>query len=427
MYINLLKNKEFRRFIEALILLNIGRKLSWVALGWFVYEITGSAVAIGAVISTATLAPLLSSIFVGGLLDGYNRKTLMVYENLARGVLLGLIPILHWLGLLNFPLILVIVGLDGLLSSFTTVGSSSILPSFVKKEQLEEGNAVVTLVNQVGSLIGPALGGFAIAFFTAPGTLFINVLFYLVASFLYMTIPEEVYHRDIERIEKEKVVTSIPEKWHRFVRDTLTGFKYILSYRILLIIASITLFFNFAYAPLESAFPVFVDRILLSGPEVLGVMWSCFAVGSLAGSIIWTKLSIKVPYSYSLGSVIMLWGLIPVLLSFVVLPEVAYLLMLVGGIVYAPYNIVAPTIRQKLVPNEIRGRVFGVYGLISGIGFPIGVYLGGLMTEQFGVSLTVAGSGILTITVGLFVLFSKSLRFNDTEQLAVKSAETYST
>ncbi|WP_019416157.1 MFS transporter [Paenisporosarcina sp. TG20] len=133
MYIDLLKNKNFRRFIEAIILLNIGRKLSWLALGWFVYEITGSAVAIGAVISTATLAPLISSIFVGGLLDEYNRKKLMVYENFTRGILLGLIPLLFWLDMLSLMLVLFIIALDGLLSSFTTVGSSSILPSFIKK------------------------------------------------------------------------------------------------------------------------------------------------------------------------------------------------------------------------------------------------------------------------------------------------------
>ncbi|WP_019416156.1 MFS transporter [Paenisporosarcina sp. TG20] len=279
------------------------------------------------------------------------------------------------------------------------------------------------MVNQVGSLIGPALGGFAIAFFTAPGTLLINVIFFFIAALLYMLIPEEVYHRDMERVAQEKVEMNIKEKWKKFIHETMIGIKFIVSYRILIVIACITLFFNFAYAPLESAFPVFVDRILRAGPEVLGIMWSIFAVGSLTGSVLWTKLSIKISYSYSLGSVIILWGLIPLLLSITVEVKFVYLLMLLGGVVYAPYNIVAPTIRQKLVPNKIRGRVFGVYGLISGIGFPIGVYLGGLLTEQLGVLVTVSGSGILTIIVGIFVLFSKSLRFNDTEQLAINNED----
>lgn len=99
--------------------------------------------------------------------------------------------------------------------------------------------------------------------------------------------------------------------------------------------------------------------------------------------------------------------------------------MFFGGIVYAPYNIVSPTLRQQLVPNEMRGRVFGVYGLIAGLGFPIGVYAGGLLAELVGVTQTILFSGVLTMILGLVVAAHPILRFKDVNTLDLSQPEIY--
>ncbi|MEW5568515.1 MFS transporter [Rossellomorea marisflavi] len=155
----LLRNAYFRNFLIASTVLNIGRKLSWIALGWFVYQVTGSTVAVGMVISAATVSPLLSSILVGGMLDHFDRRTVMMWENVVRGGCLALIPLLYWLDVLSIWMIIVVVFVDGCLSSFTTIGTASILPEFLHKEDLETGNAVFTMTGQIGSLIGPAKSG----------------------------------------------------------------------------------------------------------------------------------------------------------------------------------------------------------------------------------------------------------------------------
>ncbi len=98
--------------------------------------------------------------------------------------------------------------------------------------------------------------------------------------------------------------------------------------------------------------------------------------------------------------------------------------MFFGGIVYAPFNIVSPTLRQQLVPNTMRGRVFGVYGLIAGIGFPIGVCAGGLLAELVGVTQTILFSGVLTMALGLVVAIHPILRFKDVNALDVPSSES---
>ncbi len=418
-YVTLLRNAYFRNFLIASTVLNIGRKLSWIALGWFVYQVTGSTVAVGMVISAATVSPLLSSILVGGMLDHFDRRTVMMWENVVRGGCLALIPLLYWLDVLSIWMIIVVVFVDGCLSSFTTIGTASILPEFLHKKDLETGNAVFTMTGQIGSLIGPALGGFSTALVGAPMTLLLNVICFLMAALLYLMIPPEAYHSS-----QTSSQTAARWKWRHFLRETKEGFTYILSYKILIVIALITLLFNFTYAPLEPMLPVFVDEIVKAGPGTLGTMWSFFAVGSFAGAILWVRLRRKFPYSYSLGLVILLWGLVPTSLSFHTHILIIYALMFLGGIVYAPFNIVSPTLRQQLVPNAMRGRVFGVYGLIAGIGFPIGVYAGGLLAELVGVTQTILFSGVLTMTLGLVVAIHPILRFTDVSALDVPPSES---
>jgi MFS family permease len=420
-YIKLLKNSFFRNFLFASTILNIGRKLSWVALGWFVYQVTGSALAIAIVISSATIAPLLSSILVGGILDQYDRRFVMIFENVLRGIFLSLIPILYWFDILSLWVIVTVVFINGLLSSFTTIGTSSILPEFLNKDDLESGNAVFTMTGQIGYLIGPALGGFSTALLGAPMTLFINVLCFLFAALLYIRIPRSAYHTGLQQKKKS---ANVIEKLQGFVSDTKEGFQFIFKYKILIMIAMVTFLFNFTYAPLEPMLPIYVDEILNQGPDTLGVMWTFFAIGSFLGALGWVRLGKKFPYSYSLGSVIMLWGIVPTSFSFISNSIIVYVLMFIGGIVYAPYNIVSPTLRQKLVPNAIRGRVFGVYGLIAGLGFPIGVYLGGLLGEYVGVSYTIMTGGCLTILLGLIVAIHPILRIKEVESLGLYKPNT---
>lgn len=419
-YVTLIRNAYFRNFLIASTVLNIGRKLSWITLGWFVYQVTGSTVAVGMVISTATVSPLLSSILVGGILDHFDRRTVMIWENVVRGGCLSLIPLLYWFDVLAIWMIIVVVFVDGCLSSFTTIGTASILSEFLHKEELETGNAVFTMTGQIGSLIGPALGGFSTSLMGAPMTFMVNALCFLMAALLYYRIPPEAYHS--RKIASRNVVKN---KCRRFLRETKEGFTYIFSYKILIVIALITFFFNFTYAPLEPMLPVFIDEIVKAGPGTLGTMWSFFAVGSFVGAILWVRLGRRFPYSYSLGLVILLWGLVPTSLSFFTHIMIIYSLMFFGGTVYAPYNIVSPTLRQQLVPNAMRGRVFGVYGLIAGLGFPIGVYAGGLLAELVGVTQTILFSGVLTMILGLAVAVHPILRFKDVNTLDVSQPEPY--
>ncbi|WP_160847616.1 MFS transporter [Pontibacillus yanchengensis] len=405
--LHVLAKRNITFFLIARLVLELAKKISWIAIAWFVYQLTNSASAIGFVITAATISPLISSVFAGVVLDQFNRRTLMVVENGLRGMFLLLIPLLYWGDLLMFSSIVIIIFLNGFLSAFTDIGSTTILPAFVAKEELESANAMLAITGQSGYLIGPAIGGFLSGFLGAPITLIITVVLFLLASFLYFLIPNEIFHQDMTQ---QDYTLSWKEKIAKIKEDTKEGFAFLKKHRILIVIASVTLVFNVTYAPLEPVLPVFVGKNVNGGPSTLGLIWTVFAVGALIGSFIWVRLKMDVYYSYSLGVVISLWGIAPVIMSQFTNETIIYIIMFFGGVVYAPYNIVEPTLEQQLVPDKIRGRVLGVLGMIAGIGFPVGTFLGGLLGEFIGPSLTIFLSGMFTIVLGVFVFRDKSLR-----------------
>lgn len=225
-----------RHFILAHMILDLGKKLSWVALGWFVYQVTGSSLSIGIVISAATISPVLSSVLVGGMLDRLNRRRVMVLDNLVSASILALIPLLYWIDGLTLAVIVAVVFINGLLSSFTDVGSRSILPSFVEKEELESTNGINNMTSQVGYLLGPAIGGLSTGIFGAPMTVFFNVLCYVAAAFLFFLIPSEAYHRGMKSPGKE---LSSNREIGSFFMETREGFRLIRVFKPLMIMASV--------------------------------------------------------------------------------------------------------------------------------------------------------------------------------------------
>ncbi|OWT47741.1 MFS transporter [Bacillus sp. K2I17] len=411
-YVKVLKNKYFRRFVIACTLLDLGKKLSWVTLSWFVYQISGSTYITGIIITIASLAPLLSSILVGNILDRYNRRKIMIMTNSLRGILLLLIPSIYWFGVLTIEFISLIMFISGILSVFTSVGTVTILPSFVEKEELETANAVSQMSIQTGYLIGPAVGGFLTAYFGTPLTLAITVLFFFLSSWFYYLISDELFHKGVKMKGKNKKL-SIKDNMQIFWEETKEGIKFLRSSPILMAIPFITFFFNLTYAPIELVLSGYVSKVLDSGAETLGSLWTIFAIGSVLGAFLYVKLDKKFMYSMSLGGTIALWGIAVILLGFSPNIPMSFVIMLIGGIVYAPYNIIAPTFEQKLVPNDIRGRVLGVIYLISGLSFPLGTYLGGILGDSVGIRETIILSGIETIVLGVVVVFFKPLRFRE--------------
>ena len=78
-------------------------------------------------------------------------------------------------------------------------------------------------------------------------------------------------------------------------------------------------------------------------------------------------------------------------------------MMFFGGVTYAPYNILAATMQQKLIPDRHRGKVYGVMQSITSVGLPIGQLAGGFLVKEIGAGTTILAGGVATVLLGTAV------------------------
>lgn len=205
------------------------------------------------------------------------------------------------------------------------------------------------------TLLKPAVGGILVASVGSPVTLLITAMLYAGYIASLLAIPAVCY-RAPAMDDREDPLQAHESAWH-FLRKS----------PILMVIGLVTLFFNLTYGPLEPALPVLVVHIYHAGAQMLGFLWSSFAVGLMIGTALWMR--------WQPG-----WGI---------------RVVTIGGVTYAPYNIVATTWQQRLIPDQLRGRVFGLLQSVTSSGLPLGQMAGGLAIAAIGAGHTIASAGEL--------------------------------
>lgn len=316
----------------------------------------------------------------------------MVTDNLCQAILYLFIPILARTHTLSFGTLLVIVGLAGALSPLSMIGRGVILPNIVAIDELELANGFSQLRMSLVSLLGPALGGVLVAFFGAPMTLLITAGCYGLYVGSLLLIPSSRYRS-----------ADASDAGGNDAESKSNGLQFLFRVPLLVLLIVITLFFNLTYGPLEPALPVLVSREFHTGASVLGLIWSSFAVGSLLGTILWSRFRPQWSLRLSISGIILCWGAFSGGVGISGHPWQAMLMMFLGGVTFAPYNILAATMQQKLIPDRHRGKVYGVMQSITSVGLPIGQMAGGFLVKGIGAGSTILVGGIATVMLGIVV------------------------
>lgn len=395
-YRPLIRNRFFVVYWGGSTLVLLALQFVSLALAWFVLKTTGSAVRVAVVLAVIPTARITTSPFIGRLIDQLPRRRLMVIDNMTQAALYGSIPAMAWAHVLTFPILIGVVAGAAALSPLSMIGRGVLLPNLVEDDHLEAANGLSQLRSGLVTLMGPALGGILVAAIGPPLTLLVTAAFYVAYVFSLMAIPASQYKASVDRNSSEA------SKSHS------SAWRFLWNSPGLLVIGLVTLLFNLTYGPLEPALPVMVDRVYHSGAGTLGLIWSSFAIGSLLGTLLWSRFRPGFGLRWLIAGVILGWGLFSGLVGFTTHPWQAMVVLCAGGLVYAPYNIVAATWQQRLVPDHLRGSVFGMFQSVTSSGLPLGQLVGGLAITAIGAGDTIALGGAATVVLGVVVLSLKS-------------------
>lgn len=390
-----LRLPAFRRLWLGLVISELGDRFTMIALLWFVLDLTGSGTALSVVLLCFSLPAIVTSPLLGRILDHYQPREIMLLDNLARGVVMGAIPVLYWLGGLSVWALYGLALLAGALAPATGVGVRVILPHLVPDNELEQANGWASVSVQFSALAGPALAGLLVASVGGPPVILIDALSFWGMAFLVRGLPT------IARTPMAGAATTQRHGW---------GFGVLLQLKPVRIVTALSAVFFFAYGPLEPALPLYSRDVLRAGAAGLGLLWSGFGAGALLG-LLAIPLAIRYPRpGVTFATIAIGWGgLLAPLVLLTNLP-LAMLFLGLAGCAWAPYATVETSLVQRLTPAHLRGQVFGARGTITVAATPLGVLLGGVLLAKLSAPAVIGISALACIVAGVGGLCSPTLR-----------------
>jgi MFS family permease len=359
-----------------------------VAIGWQLYELTGSAFDLG-LIGLVQFAPiLLLTPFVGHFADRYDRRLILILCQLTEAVAAVVLIGGTLSGTLGAPVIYVAVAVLGIARAFEIPTMAAIIPSLVPRNEVQRAMAWFASANQTGQIVGPALGG--VLYLLGPSAVYgITIVMWGLGSVMLALMRFEPGSRSTEPFS---------------LASLLGGFRFVRRDRIILGTLSLDMF-AVLLGGATALLPIFARDILLTGPWGLGLLRASPGLGALVMSVILARRPLTLRVGPVLFSVLTIYGLAVTCFAFSTwLPLSMAALATMGAA-----DVVSVVIRFSLVqlrtPAQMRGRVSAVNGLFTGTSNQLGDFRAGVMGALFGAVPAVAIGGVGTILVTAIWMF----------------------
>jgi MFS family permease len=396
-YYQIFQYKSFRNFWVGFSLSALGDTMTRVALTWFVYETTGSAQALGWLTFFYTGPVIVGGFLAGWLLDRFDRRQVMLVDNLLRAGVVALVPILYALGVLALWHVYAVAAVYGLLMMIPLAGGPALVPALVPRERLATANALEMLSFTLGEVIGPPLAGFLIARIGGPNVVIIDVVSYLVFAFMLTRVKLLA--------EEKQTLTGRTQSY-----SLGDAFRLLWRNKVLLSTTLMFMTFNLGFGAMFVWLPIYSDQVLGGGPELYGGLLGFLAVGAVVSSMLAGSLNL----SLSLGTLISL-------AQFLAGASIALLLagrsiawamagLALLGLFSAPLTIWAQTLRMQVIPEALRGRTFALLRTLMQGANPIGGMMAGWLLPLLGMSAMIGLSALLIGAPGLVGHGVKELR-----------------
>ncbi|HET6676457.1 MAG TPA: MFS transporter [Nitrospiraceae bacterium] len=365
----------------------VGDGVSKLALLWFVYAITGSPLKTTIIGLLQTLPPILFGPFIGVIVDRFPKKLLLIGSDLARAVVLGVIPCMISVESFSIERLYVLVFVHAVASAIFGPALTASIPVLVARHEFTAANALLQTTTSIGIIIGPALSGVGIATMSSQEVLCVNAVSYVVSAACFLFI----------RFPTSESTFLAQHSFADTLQDVKMGFRYVLfDQRMILLLIGAAAMYTFASSAFSTLFPVFGQKLLDLGPIEVGYLWSAFGVGLLLMSLGLISLSgwplhrrIQIMSISSLVSGCAMVGLIWTSNRFI-----AALLMTVIGMGAGTLTPIAWGVLQEISPASLLGRVLAIYNLGAMTSAIAGMTLFGWTTQELGERFSVVGIGV---------------------------------
>lgn len=373
------RNRNFRLLFSAAAVSNLGDGIAMLAFPWLATLITRDATMIAAVAAATRLPWLLFSLPAGVITDQYDRRNLMVQADILRLLLtIGVIALVLSAPVLPLPdtsdqAMPLIAGLcvaAFLLGSAEVVrdnAAQTAMPSIVDKSELETANGQLWSIEQImGQFIGPPVAGVLIAF-AVPVPFVVNaVAFGLAAWFMWQVAMAP------------RVTVHLPEGFWRQMRE---GIDWIRSHKLILQLAIMLGALNFATMMGMTILVLLAQERFGLGAAGYGFLLTAGAAGGVMGGLVGPKFAKRLGGQRTVLLTLLIFPLVYLGLAFTTNPYIAGAILFIEMFAGMTWNVVTVSLRQRLIPDALLGRVNSIYRFFGWGTIPLGALFAGALVS----------------------------------------------
>lgn len=393
----ILSHPDFRRLWTADLLSQLGIRLGMTAAPLLaVITLNATTLQVSLLRTCETAAWLLLGLFAGAWIDRMRCLPVLVIADLGRALLFGSIPVAAWFGVLTLTQLYVVLGLAGLLTVMFDVAHNAYPPRLLAREQLLPANAKLAGNHSIAAVVGAGAGGFLVQWLTAAVTFGLNAITFLWSA---------LWLRSIRTPEPRSAPAERPD-----LRGEIgEGLRYVFGHPLLRPIVLNTTTIMLFQAASGAVMIVFLVREIHLSPSTIGLLSMIGLLGALVASWFTERLSawlgdaralliasVGIGVAFTLQALTgpgwqLVWYVAATLLAAICI-IVAYVLQM--------------SIRQRLCPPELQGRVTATMSFVSWGAAPIGSLLGGITATLLGLRPTLWLAGLSTLLGAAWLFFS---------------------
>jgi MFS family permease len=382
------RNRDFLLLWSGSAVSGLGSNATNVAYPLLVLALTGSPFAAGLTGFVALLPQLLFQLPAGALVDRLNRRLVMIWCDLLRGMAIGSIVVALLIHQLHLPQILVVGFVECTLSVCYRLAASAAVPNVVHRSQLTAAFARNEARTRGAAMAGQPLGGVLFGLGRAIPFLF-DALSYVVSLVTLLLIRKEFQAARSHGRKRGELTEGIRWLWRQpFLRTTA------------FLVSGSNLLFQALFLTV-----IVITRDHGASPSAIGLMFGMTACGGMVGSLVAPVLRRRVSMKAVVIGVNWVWAVLTPLVLVAPNPYLigtAYAMMSFAGPLW---NVAIAAYELAITPDRIRGRVLAASGIVAAGAVPAGSLIGGLLLDRVGTTTTgvilVAWMALLAISASV--------------------------
>jgi predicted MFS family arabinose efflux permease len=369
---------------------SIGTLMQTFAQAWLVLQLTNSPFLLGLDSFLGSIPIVLFSLVGGVFADRTERQKLLLGSQFVQMACAFSLTILFASGVVKIWHILMLSFVVGTAQSFGGPAYAALIPSLVKSEDLPNAIALNSIQFNVARVLGPTIGGVALALLGASWCFGLNGI-----SFVAVIISLLIIHPQfVPSKSRESVLTSMKE-----------GMNFIHSQGTMEALIVLAFMMTLLAFPLIVFLPVFAKDVFHGGPSLYTVFLVCSGIGSICGAL--GVAALGKHKKMGLLVLLMLLALGVLITGFALSRNFVLscvLIFIAGAMLLAVFTSITSLV-QIIAPDTMRGRVISVYNVAFRGGMPVGSLVVGALVKQFTAPVVLTWNGVLLVLLALYFLF----------------------